>query len=486
MLYNCTKTGHKITPIVLLPSLILGLAVYSTCPRAADLPDFTQLVESNAKAVVHINTTFKEDRPAVGELPFRLPDIPEHSPFYEFFRRYFEEMPPDEQHFNERASLGSGFIMASDGYIITNNHVVENSNKIVVRLNDRREFDAEIVGTDAHSDIAVLKINEEDLPVLRLGDSEKIKVGEWVLAIGSPFNLDYSVTKGIVSAIGRPLPSESYVPFIQTDVPINPGNSGGPLMNMEGEVVGVNSQIYSRTGGYMGLSFAVPSNLVATVYRQIREQGHVSRGWLGVLIQDVTRELAESFSMEKSYGAVVAKVLKGSPANQAGIEVGDVIVSFAGAEVSSSLHLPAMVGNAKVGDTLAVEVIRRGQNKVLQVTIAELPDEEKIATAETTPEPVQGASSDNRLNVSVRDLMDTERDELELPEGGVIVAGVEDGQASQAGVRDGDVILILNNIKVINSIHFIELVAGLPSGKSIPLLVQRRGTPTFLAIKVLE
>lgn len=477
--------GHKM-PITLLSSLFLGLAVHTTRPKAEDFPDFTQLAETNARAVVHINTTFKADRPAAGEMPFRLPDIPEDSPFHEFFRRYFEEMPDDEQHFNERASLGSGFIMASDGYIITNNHVVENSDKIVVRLNDRREFDAEIVGIDARSDIAVLKINEDDLPVLRLGDSEKLKVGEWVLAIGSPFNLDYSVTKGIVSAIGRPLPNESYVPFIQTDVPINPGNSGGPLINMDGEVVGVNSQIYSRTGGYMGLSFAVPSNLVANVYRQIREYGHVSRGWLGVLIQDVTKELAESFSMEKSYGAAVAKVLAGSPANEAGIEVGDVIIRFAGAEVSSSLHLPAMVGNAKVGDTIPVEVVRRGHNKTLQVTIAELPDEEEITATETRPEPVQGASSDNRLNVSVRDLTDAERDELELPEGGVIVAGVEDGPASQAGVRDGDVILILDNLKVINSIHFIELVAGLPSGKSIPLLVQRRGTPTFLAIKVVE
>ena len=304
-------------------SVFAVLLLLSTSVFAFSLPDFTPLVEKNAAAVVNISTTLKKTDLGSG-LEYNMPDIPEDSPFYDFFRRFFDEMPGDGmQPFEKRSSLGSGFILSKDGYVITNNHVVKDADEVVVTLQDRREFVAELVGTDGRSDIAVLKIKGENLPTLKLGDSDDLKVGEWVLAIGSPFGFDHTVTAGIVSAIGRSLPNENYVPFIQTDVAINPGNSGGPLFNMDGEVIGVNSQIYSRTGGFMGLSFAVPINVVTNVYEQLKNQGHVSRGWLGVLIQDVTRELAESFGMKRPQGALIAKVLSDGPAEKAGLEVGE-------------------------------------------------------------------------------------------------------------------------------------------------------------------
>jgi serine protease Do len=267
--------------------------------QARTLPDFTPLVEKNAAAVVNISTTLKKSNGRSKIQGHNFPDIPKDSPLYDFFNKFFGEVPEGMAPHQQRTSLGSGFIMSGDGYIITNNHVVKDADEIIVRLNDRREFVAEVIGTDVRSDVAVLKIDGKRLPTLKMGNSSQLKVGEWVLAIGSPFGFEHSVTQGIVSAMGRSLPNENYVPFIQTDVAINPGNSGGPLFNLQGEVIGVNSQIYSRTGGFMGMSFAIPINVVKDVYQQLREQGHVSRGWLGVLIQDVTRELAESFAMKK-------------------------------------------------------------------------------------------------------------------------------------------------------------------------------------------
>jgi serine protease Do len=291
---------------------------------AQSLPDFTPLIEKNSPAVVNISTTQKTEK----QQQFVMPDMPENSPFYEFFEKYFNQNPQQRPPSAEQSSLGSGFIITEDGYIITNNHVVSDADEIIVKLNDRREFVAEVIGTDPRSDIAVIKIDSENLPVLKLGDSSDLKVGEWVLAIGSPFGFDKSVTQGIVSAMGRSLPNDSYVPFIQTDVAINPGNSGGPLFNLNGEVIGVNSQIYSRNGGYMGLSFAVPINVVTDVYEQIINKGSVSRGWLGVIIQDVTRELAESFGMDIPGGALVARVLPDTPAERSDLEIGDVIIKF--------------------------------------------------------------------------------------------------------------------------------------------------------------
>jgi serine protease Do len=411
-----------------------------------------------------------------------MPDIPEDSPFYEFFRRFFGEGGGggEIEEFDSQ-SLGSGFIVSSDGYIVTNHHVVKEAEEVVVRLNDRRELSAEVVGSDERSDVALLKVKATDLPSVKLGRSADLKVGEWVLAIGSPFGFDHSVTAGIVSAIGRSLPSENYVPFIQTDVAINPGNSGGPLFNLDGEVVGVNSQIYSRTGGFMGLSFAIPIDVALDVVNQLKTHGKVSRGWLGVLIQDVTRELAESFGMERPYGALVARVLPDSPAAAAGFAVGDVIVEFEGQLVQHSSDLPPMVGKSRADSKVLVKVLREGKPRVLTVTIAELPEEKEVEARAGKP---GGPLSDHRLGITIKDLDPDQREQLEIQEGGVLVAEVKEGLAYRAGLRQGDVVLMLNGIPVKNSAHFKELVVGLPPNKSIPLLVQRRGNPLFLALKM--
>jgi serine protease Do len=455
---------------------LLAVLLAGQSAAARELPDFTKLVTENAAAVVNISSSLKQ-----GSAPqsFTMPDVPEDSPFYEFFKKFFEQMPEGVPQFPERTSLGSGFIISDDGYVITNNHVVADAEEVVVRLHDRRELVAQVIGTDPRSDIAVLKIEGRDFPAARLGDSGKLKVGEWVLAIGSPFGFDHSVTAGIVSAMGRSLPNENYIPFIQTDVAINPGNSGGPLFNLDGEVVGVNSQIYSRTGGFMGLSFAVPINVVNEVYRQLRETGRVSRGWLGVLIQDVTRELAESFGMDKPQGALVAKILPDSPASQAGLEVGDVIVSFDGRDVGFSSDLPPMVGATQAGRTVPLEIIRRGRKSTLKIVVAELPTEEQVAAGGGGTPP----GTQNSLQVIVRDLTQEERQQLEQSDG-VLVERVLPGPAASAGVRDGDVILLINNTKVESVAQFNELMSGLPAGKSIPMLVQRRGNPIFLAFRL--
>jgi serine protease Do len=451
--------------------------------QARSLPDFVPLVEKNAAAVVNISTTLKKNGRRSQIQGHNMPDIPEDSPFYDFFNKFFGEIPEGVDPHQQRTSLGSGFIMSDDGYIITNNHVVKDADEIIVRLNDRREFIAEVIGADERSDLAVLKIEGKRLPTLKLGDSSLLKVGEWVLAIGSPFGFDHSVTQGIISAMGRSLPNENYIPFIQTDVSINPGNSGGPLFNLQGEVIGVNSQIYSRTGGYMGMSFAIPVNVVKDIYQQLKEEGHVSRGWLGVLIQDVTRELAESFGMKKPHGALVAKVLNDSPAEKAGFMVGDVIISFNKDKIGVSSDLPPMVGSTKVGKSVPVEVIRHGKSVSLQVKIAELPVDDSSRLSSTGK---NGKKGNNPLNVYVEDLTEQQRQELEIKDHGVIVSQISSGPAYKAGVRDGDVMLLLNNIKIKNAKHFEELVSQLPKDKSVPVLIQRRGGPIFLALRIEE
>jgi len=465
--------------VLSLVFICLVLAVQTS--QARSLPDFIPLVEENAPAVVNISTTLKKSNGGAGIQGHNMPDIPEDSPFYDFFNKFFGEVPEGMAPHQQRTSLGSGFIMSDDGYIITNNHVVKNADEIIVRLNDRREFLAEVIGTDERSDIAVLKIDAKNLPTLRMGDSSTLKVGEWVLAIGSPFGFEHSVTQGIISAMGRSLPNENYVPFIQTDVAINPGNSGGPLFNLQGEVIGVNSQIYSRTGGYMGMSFAIPIKVVKDIYQQLREHGHVSRGWLGVLIQDVTRELAESFAMKKPHGALVAKVLKDSPAEKAGFKVGDVIVSFNGDNVDVSSDLPPMVGSTKVGKTVPAKVIRHGEPVSLKVKIAELPVDENTKLSSSGK---NGNKTQNPLHVLVEDLTEEQRKQLEIKDHGVIVSQVSSGPAYKAGVRSGDVMLLINNIKIKNAKHFDELVKQLPKDKSVPILIQRRGGPVFLALRL--
>ena len=468
-----------------IPFLSLLFLLHTNLGYARALPDFTGLVTENSAAVVNISTSAKSSSVAAGGLPpgYNLPDIPEDSPFHDFFKKYFGERPEGHGPSQERSSLGSGFIISQDGYVITNHHVVKDAEEIIVRLNDRREFVAELIGSDERSDIAVLKINATNLPILKLGDSSNLNVGEWVLAIGSPFGFDASVTAGIISAIGRSLPNENYVPFIQTDVAINPGNSGGPLFNLDGEVIGVNSQIYSRTGGFMGLSFAVPVNVVENVYRQLKNKGRVSRGWLGVLIQDVTRELAESFDMDHPHGALIAKVLPDGPAEKAGIEVGDIVVKFNGGKVSFSSDLPPLVGSTLVDTTVSVDIIRRSKHKTIQVKISELPtDDEVIAKTSTT----SSRPDENALNVIAKDLTDDEVKELDLENNGVLVENIGTGPAQKAGIRQGDIILLLNNIKIKDSSHFYDIVKELPKGRSIPVLIQRRGGPIFLALKLDE
>lgn len=465
--------------------LSLFFLLHTNLGYARALPDFTGLVTENSAAVVNISTSAKSTSAAEGGLPpgYNLPDIPEDSPFHDFFKKYFGEMPEGQGPSQERSSLGSGFIISQDGYVITNHHVVKDAEEIIVRLNDRREFVAELIGSDERSDIAVLKIEATSLPILKLGDSSNLKVGEWVLAIGSPFGFDASVTAGIISAIGRSLPNENYVPFIQTDVAINPGNSGGPLFNLDGDVIGVNSQIYSRTGGFMGLSFAVPVNVVENVYKQLKNKGRVSRGWLGVLIQDVTRELAESFDMDHPHGALIAKVLPDGPAEKAGIEVGDIVVKFNGGKVSFSSDLPPLVGSTLVDTTVSVDIIRRSKHKTIQVKISELPtDDEVIAKNSTT----SSRADENALNVIAKDLTDEQIKELDLEDSGVLVENIDTGPAQKAGIRQGDIILLLNNIKIKDSSHFYVIVKELPKGRSIPVLIQRRGGPIFLALKIDE
>lgn len=473
-------TRTPLAPWLSRVAVFLLLGIFSLLPVtvAAQLPDFTGLVEQNNAAVVNISTSQK-----VAATQPQVPEgieIPEGTPFDDFFRRYFGD---GEGEPSEVKSLGSGFILSKDGYVITNHHVVKGADEIIVRLQDRRELVAKVVGSDARSDVALLKIEAADLPTVRLSQSDSLKVGEWVLAIGSPFGFEHSVTAGIVSAKGRSLPSDNYVPFIQTDVAINPGNSGGPLFNLNGEVVGVNSQIYSRTGGFMGLSFAIPIEVAMEVVEQLKSQGKVLRGWLGVQIQDVTRELAESFRMPKPQGALVAKILPKSPAEDAGLQIGDIVTEYNGKEVATSSSLPPMVGMTKIGEKATLKIIREGVTKELQVKIGALPAEDEspvLASGESEGELVQ------RLGVRISKLTAEMRAQLEIPKNGVAVQEVVPGSAFDAGIRRGDVIMRIQDQVIRDVAHFKEVAKGLAKGKSVAVLVMRRGNSSFLAMKIKD
>ncbi|WP_455199101.1 DegQ family serine endoprotease [Kaarinaea lacus] len=463
--------------------LLFFSLVFSGATQARDLPDFASLVEKYGAAVVNISTTQKVKRPMSRMMPHNMPEQIPEGPFGDLFRHFFGDPGSgngEPEEFDTK-SLGSGFILSSDGYVITNHHVINDATEVIVKLTDRREFEAEVIGSDERSDIALLKVDAKDLPVVSIGSSEKLKVGEWVLAIGSPFGFEHSVTAGIVSAKGRSLPRENYVPFIQTDVAINPGNSGGPLFDLDGNVIGINSQIYSRTGGFMGLSFAIPVDMAMQVIEQIKTTGHVARGWLGVLIQDVTRELAESFGMEKPRGALVAKVMPDSPAEKAGFKVGDVVIRFNGVEIHRSSNLPPLVGVSPVGKKVKVEILRKGKTEVLRVKLGELPESDEEVTGKAPR-----TADDSRLNILVTDLTEEQRNRLDIKEGGVLVSRVQAGPARKAGVRRGDVILSINNTDIQNADQFKDLVESLPADKSVPLLVQRRGGPVWLALKVQD
>ena len=461
--------------------LMLGQALSAQAEES--LPDFTTLVEQASPAVVNISTKQKlpDRRVAAGQMP-DLEGLPPM--FREFFERNIPQQPrsPRGDRQREAQSLGSGFIISSDGYVLTNNHVVADADEIIVRLSDRSELQAKLVGTDPRTDVALLKVEGKNLPIVKLGDSEKLKVGEWVLAIGSPFGFDHSVTKGIVSAKGRTLPNDTYVPFIQTDVAINPGNSGGPLFNMKGEVVGINSQIFTRSGGFMGLSFAIPIDVAIDVSNQLKKDGKVSRGWLGVVIQEVNKDLAESFGLDKPAGALVAQVLEDGPAAKGGLQVGDVILSMNGQPIVMSADLPHLVGSLKDGAKAKLEIIRNGKRQNLDITVGALPEEDAdIGTGG------QGGAerSSNRLGVSVSDLTAEQKKSLEL-KGGVVIKEVQDGPAALIGLRPGDVISHLNNQAIISAKQFTEIAKELPKNRSVSMRVLRQGRASFITFKLAE
>lgn len=446
-------------------------------PAYAELPDFIDMVKENGDAVVNISTTQKA--PDLSK-EFDGQQMPEGVPpqMEEFFRHFFKG-PGGGLQPRESKSLGSGFIISDNGYILTNHHVVKGADEIVVILKDRRQFTAKLIGSDESTDIALLQVDAKNLPTVKVGSSEQLQVGEWVLAIGSPFGFEQSVTAGIVSAKGRSLPGGNYVPFIQTDVAINPGNSGGPLFNMEGEVVGVNSQIYSRSGGYMGLSFAIPVDVVMNVVQQIKTKGTVSRGWLGVQIQDVTRELAESLNMDRPYGALISRVISDSPSEKAGLRISDVIIAFEGHEIDTSGELPPIVGMTPIGKKAKVKIIRDGKKKTIKVKIALLPDKTQLALST-----VEQKKELNRLGIIAVDLTDEQRKRLDVPKHGVLVQRVKSGPALDIGVQPGDVILRIQNNVVRDLADFDKIIKEIPAGQSIAVLIQRRGSPIFLALKL--
>jgi serine protease Do len=463
-----------------VPLFCMLLVLFSNPSLAINnLPDFTTIVEKAKDSVVNISTSKKNNGEDLKK-HLEIPEIPEGSPFGELFKKFFDH---DDFGFRDRetSSLGSGFIISRDGYVLTNHHVIAEADEVIVRLNNREEYEARVIGSDKDSDVALIKIEGKDLPVLKFGDSNALKVGEWVLAIGSPFGFDHTVTAGIVSAKGRSLPNDNYVPFIQTDVAINPGNSGGPLFNMQGEVIGINSQIYSRSGGFMGLSFAIPIEMAVDVADQLRTTGHVSRGWLGVLIQEVTRELAESFGMKTPHGALVAKVMPDSPAEAAGLQVGDVIVEFNGKTVPRSSSLPPMVGRTPIDKFSTVTVIRSGNKQDIQVKIAQLPGDLSRASLERS-EPQQ-ALEKSALGLSVKNLDDMTKRKMKV-DSGVVVTDVDaNGAARQAGIRQGDVISMIDNHSVDSVEQFEEIAAGLAKERSVAVLIQRDNGPVFLALK---
>ncbi|WP_027857920.1 DegQ family serine endoprotease [Marinobacterium jannaschii] len=459
-------------------SLFFILVLLTPLLQAASLPDFKQLVKDASPAVVNISTVQKdkEGNNAFGMTPFQGPNGEE---IPEIFRHFFR-MPDMDRDQPKRMpqSLGSGFIISSDGYVLTNHHVVDGAERVIVRLTDRRELEARVIGSDKRSDVALLKVDAEDLPTVDLGDSDRLEVGEWVLAIGSPFGFDSTVTAGIVSAKKRALGSETYVPFIQTDVAINPGNSGGPLFNLDGEVVGINSQIYTRSGGFMGLSFAIPIDVAMNVADQLKEKGFVTRGWLGVVIQDVNKDLAESFGLDKPAGALVAKVLPESPAEKGGLKEGDVILQFNGQAVNLSSDLPHLVGGVKPGKSARLSVMRDGRKRSLSVKIGELPTTDALAQSPAKPK----QSDNNRLNVVVTELDEERRTKWNLSSG-VVVQQVKKGPAADAGLMVGDVITMLNGQRIDSSRRFEQVVRELPNGRSVPMRIVRRGSPLFIPLK---
>ena len=443
--------------------------------NARSFPEFTDLIEEKSPAVVKITAVATAARRNQQQIPQQ---IPENVP--EIFRHFFDPRQMPER---DASATGSGFLISEDGYIVTNNHVVEGADDIAIRLIDRREFKAEVVGLDPASDLALLKIDAKKLPYLKFANSDKARVGEWVLAIGSPFGLDYSVSAGIISAVGRSVPADgrqNYVPFIQTDVAINPGNSGGPLFDLDGNVVGINSQIYTRSGGSIGLSFAIPSNLAIDVVAQLKEKGQVDRGWLGVVIQDVDSGLAESYGLDRPQGALIANVERGGPAEKSGLEVGDLILEFNGRPINTSSDLPYAVGPIRAGTTVEALIVRKGKKQTIDVTIGTRGDDNfQISRA---PEP---ATIDSRIGLVVEE-MTTDMQEQAGVEGVLIKEVKPESAAAVAGIQAGDILVQLGfeDITSLNDLSTVE--ATLPANKPQPIRVIRNGSPLFRSLVISE
>lgn len=448
------------------PAVASGLAPQATV-ATTQLPDFVQLVEKYGKGVVNISTV-REARVVEGADPFGFDE--RHA---EIFRRFGFPFPfgggPRQE--PERRGTGSGFIISADGLILTNHHVVDGADEIKVRLTDNREFKGKVLGSDAKTDIAVVKIDAKDLPYLTMGNSDELKVGEWVAAIGSPFGLDNTVTSGIVSAKSRKLPSDQYVPFIQTDVAVNPGNSGGPLFNMKGEVVGINSQIFSTSGGFMGLSFAIPSNLAMQIKDQLVKNGKVTRGRIGVVIQSVTQDLAESFGMKTPKGAIVSQVEKDGPAAKAGLQEGDIITAVNGRAIDDSVDMPVIIGSMAPGSIAKLSIIRNNKDMTLDVKVEEAPNESASSNASKT-------AAANKLGVTVRPLNDEEKAKAET-EGLLVTEST--GAARKAGIREGDIIVNVNGVKIKKTD---DLARVLEKNKNLRVLVQRRDGRIFIPVRL--
>lgn len=450
------------------PLVAAPVATPAPAPAAGSLPELTTLIKQNSAAVVNISVEGRASGRR-GGLPEGLP--PE-------LERFFRGMPDMEEPESRRTqATGSGFVISADGYVVTNAHVVEDAKSVTVGLNDRRELPAEVVGVDTLSDIALLKVKADNLPTVQLGDSSALEVGQWVVAIGAPFGLDHTATQGIVSALSRSLPDGTYVPFIQTDVAVNPGNSGGPLFDLGGRVVGVNSQIYSRSGGYMGISFAIPVNVAKTVVEQLKSKGKVERGWLGVAIQDMSQDLASSFSLNQPDGALVSSVQPGSPADKAGVQAGDIITGFGTGKVKSSADLPLLVGNTPIGTQVPLKLLRGGTEKTLDVTIAKLDSEDGDAS------PVASAQGESgMLGLAVSGLASEELKASKLDNGVLVEQVAADSPAEKAGLETGDIIVSVNNQPVSSAAELKTAVQAAPAGKPIAMLIMQGEQTRFIAV----
>jgi len=470
---NKIKNFIKIT-------VLFTIYTNSVFADSSGLPDFTKLVEDNNASIVNISTVRKSNE----KISNSQQQIPNEE-LNDFLKKFFGDKGfenPNKKLPRKAQSLGSGFVYSSDGYIITNHHVIADAEQIIVKLNDKRELEAKLIGSDPSSDIALLKIKVKNLKPVKIGNSENLKVGQWVLAIGSPFGFESTVTAGIVSAIGRSLPNDNYVPFIQTDVAINPGNSGGPLFNLDGEVVGINAQIFSRSGGFMGLSFAIPMDVAENVIQQLKKSGKVSRGWLGVYIQEVTNNLAKSFGMKKPKGALISKVIPDGPASKSDLKVGDIILKFDGKDITTSSSLPPIVGNTKVGKNVKIEILRNGKKKNIKFKVQELPIQKAARTIKSNTTP----KTKKILGMTVADLTEKERKNLSAGNNfGIKVIEVSGNPAYESGLLKNDIIYQISGQNIQNILQFNKIIKNMKKGDFASLLVKRsQDNSIYLAIKI--